>query len=459
MRTKQTKPIRLITLGCSKNTVDSEKLLKQFRANGFYTIDDQENIKPSLVVINTCGFIGDAKEESVDTILSYIDEKKKGNVEKVIVIGCLAQRYREELQKEIPEMDSIFGLNEVTGLLHYLGGNFRDELVGERILTTPSHFAYLKISEGCSHGCSFCAIPLIRGNHVSRPVEAILNEAEYLVQNGVRELILIAQDLTWYGMDLYRRRSLPSLVEKLASISGLEWIRLHYTYPAGFPLDLLRVMNQYPNICNYIDIPVQHNCNRILRSMKRGITAGKTMKLLETIRKLLPGAAIRTTLIVGYPGETDQEFDELTRFIEEFRFDRLGVFSYSHEEGTPAYRLRDDIPEKVKNQRADEIMRIQENISYELNSIKLGKVVTVLVDREEGEFYVGRTEHDSPEIDNEVLIKRDQTLIIPGNFYSVEITDIESFDIFGRVPHPPSQYFTPRPLHHGGEGERGGVIK
>ncbi|HNS17541.1 MAG TPA: 30S ribosomal protein S12 methylthiotransferase RimO [Bacteroidales bacterium] len=437
MRTKPEKTLTLITLGCSKNTVDSEKLLKQFRENGFDVSADSGNKNASVVVINTCGFIDDAKEESIDTILYFINEKKKGNVGKVIVMGCLAKRYREELLEEIPEMDGIFGVNETTELLQSLGGNLKYELTGERILTTPSHYAYLKISEGCSHGCSFCAIPLIRGKNVSRHQDDILSEAEYLVKNGTKELILIAQDLTWYGMDLDRRRSLPSLLESMACISGLEWIRLHYTYPAGFPLDLLRVMKQFPNVCNYLDIPIQHISDRVLRSMKRGITAGQTIALLETIRKELPGAAIRTTVIAGYPGETEQEFSELTRFIEQFRFDRLGVFVYSHEEGTPAHRLRDDIPLKVKTQRADEIMHIQEDISYELNVLKLNKTLPVIVDREEGGYFIGRTEFDSPEVDNEVLIEKDQTTAVPGNFYRVLITDVESFDIFGKiVPHP-----------------------
>ncbi len=438
MRIKQDNTIRIVTLGCSKNTVDSEKLLKQFRINGFDTYSDQEDGRASVVVINTCGFIEDAREESVDTILHFVNEKKKGNVEKVIVMGCLAQRYRDELLREIPEMDGVFGLNETDRLLLSLGGHLRRELTGERVLTTPSHYAYLKISEGCSHGCSFCAIPLIRGRHVSRPEEEILSEAANLVKSGVRELMLIAQDLTWYGMDLYKRRALPALVEKIAAISGLDWIRLHYAYPAGFPLELLKVMKQYPVICNYIDVPVQHISDRILRSMKRGVTARQTMTLLETIRKELPGAALRTTLIVGYPGETDNEFDELIRFVGQFRFDRLGVFIYSHEEGTPAYRLKDDIPVKVKQQRADEIMRLQEGISYDLNAGKLNTVFPVMVDREEGDYFVGRTEFDSPEIDNEVLIEKAQARVIPGNIYPVRITGVESFDIFGEIISYPS---------------------
>lgn len=423
----------MITLGCSKNTVDSEKLLKQFERNGFSILKDPSVQKASVIVINTCGFIHDAREESVDTILQCIQEKKNGNAEKVLVIGCLAQRYREELMEEIPEADGVFGVDEAPAILDSLGGNYKEELVGERILTTPAHYAYLKISEGCSRECSFCAIPLIRGKHISRPEEEILMEARNLVGGGVKELILIAQDLTYYGADLFKKRTLPRLIEKLAGIEGLEWIRLHYAYPAGFPADLLRVIHQFPNVCKYIDLPVQHISDRILTSMKRGISSAQTLDLLDTIRKQVPGIAVRTSLIVGYPGETEREFMELLEFVKQYRFDRLGIFTYSHEENTSAYGFKDNIPDKIKQEYVNEIMRVQEEISYELNQNKLNKIINVLVDREDSIYYIGRTEHDSPDIDNEVLINKERSVCIPGYFYPVRINGIESFDIFGDV--------------------------
>lgn len=430
---KQDKTLRMITLGCSKNTVDSEKLLIQFRENGFTILTGISDRKASVIVINTCGFIHDAREESVDTILQCIEEKRNGNTEKVVVMGCLAQRYREELREAIPEVDGIFGVNEASEIMRSVGGDFRQELVGERILTTPAHYAYLKLSEGCSRGCSFCAIPLIRGRHISRPEDEILREAEWLVRDGVKELILIAQDLTFYGLDLYKKRTLPCLIEKLAGIEGLEWIRLHYAYPADFPLDLLRIIKGYPKVCKYLDLPVQHISDRILKSMNRGVSSRQTMVLLDIIRKEIPQIALRTTLITGYPGETEKEFNELLDFVRQFRFERLGVFTYSHEEGTAAGTLKDNVPDRVKHQRADEIMRIQEQISYDLNQDKLNKIINVLIDREEGDYYIGRTEYDSPEIDNEVLIKKGPSVCLSGNFYPVRITDVESFDIFGEI--------------------------
>ncbi len=423
----------MITLGCSKNTVDSEKLLKQFSENGYTILSDVSGRKASVLIVNTCGFIHDAREESINTILQCIQEKKKGNAEKLVVMGCLAQRYREELRKELPEVDGIFGVSEASAILCSLGGDFRQELIGERLLTTPPHYAYLKMSEGCSRGCSFCAIPLIRGRHVSRPEDEILREADWLVRNGVRELLLIAQDLTFYGLDLYKKRTLPSLVDKLAGIEGLEWIRLHYAYPADFPLDLLQVMKENPNVCRYLDLPIQHISDRILKSMNRGISSGETMALLETIRSEVPEVALRTTLITGYPGESEKEFSELLHFVQQFRFERLGVFTYSHEEGTPARALKNNVPDRVKKRRADEIMRVQEQISYESNQNMLGRIINVLIDREEDDYYIGRTEFDSPEIDNEVLIKKGQTVCLAGNFYPVRVTDVESFDIFGEV--------------------------
>lgn len=433
MQTKKRETVEVVTLGCSKNTVDSEKLLGQLRSGGVQTDTYHSAEKPSIVVINTCGFIQDAKEESIDTILGYIEEKRKGNIDKVFVMGCLAQRYKDELLSEIPEMDGVFGLSEVPALLHSLGVVYHSELLGERFLTTRSHTAYLKVSEGCDHRCSFCAIPLIRGKHISRPQEEIILESESLVNQGVKELILIAQDLTYYGIDLYKKRALPDLVGKIAQLPGLEWLRLHYTYPAGFPFELLEVIKASPTVCKYIDIPIQHINDRILRSMQRGITRSQTIRLLESIRRILPEAAIRTTLIAGYPGETDKEFKELRDFIEAFRFDRLGIFTYSHEEDTPAFHLRDDIPEPLKRQRADEIMRLQEDISYSLNSNKIGSILNVLIEEETAEYYIGRTEFDSPEIDNEVLILKDDIPLHQGNFYSVMITGAENFDLFGKV--------------------------
>jgi ribosomal protein S12 methylthiotransferase len=423
--------IRIVTLGCSKNTVDSELLMGQLAAGGKKVLSGEEGDSALVVVINTCGFILDAKKESIGKILGYVDQKQKGNVKKVYVMGCLAERYRTDLIREIPEIDGIFGVNELPEILSSLGVNLRKELAGERLLTTPSHYAYLKISEGCDRHCSFCAIPLIRGRHMSKPMENIIREAETLAADGVRELILIAQDLTCYGVDNYHKRKLPELVEKLASIKSLEWIRLHYAYPAGFPVKLLKVLNSHPNVCNYIDIPIQHINDRVLRSMKRGITGRQTRKLLDSIRTLLPGVAIRTTLITGYPGETDNEFIELVDFIKQFKFDRLGVFPYSHEEGTPAYRLKDDIPEKIKKQRVGELMQVQEEISFELNQNKLGKVYKVLIDEEEGDYYVGRTEFDSPEVDQEVLIGKKGNSLTTGRFYPVMITGAESFDLYG----------------------------
>lgn len=431
---KTNRKIKVVTLGCSKNTVDSEVLLGKIKANDQTIIPDFSEALADTVIINTCGFINDAKQESIDTILNYVEAKKNGKLKEVIVMGCLSQRYKDTLLKEIPEIDAIFGVNEQTNILKTLGIDYKSELVGERLLTTSSHFAYMKISEGCDRRCSFCAIPLIRGKHISRTHEELLEEAKSLTSKGVKEIILIAQDLTYYGLDIYKKRKLPELVSKLTEVEGLDWIRLHYTYPTGFPLDLLEVIANNEKVCNYIDIPVQHISNSILASMKRNITSTQTYNLLDKIRDKLPDAAIRTTLIAGYPGESEKDFRELKDFIRTFRFDRLGIFTYSHEEDTPAFNLKNNIPEEVKQQRAAEIMEIQEKISLEKNRDKIGKIYKVIIDRNEGDYYVGRTQYDSPEVDNEVLIptSADKTVKV-GEFYQVHITDAESFDLFGIV--------------------------
>ena len=434
MKTKTNRKIKVVTLGCSKNTVDSEVLMGKFKANGQTIIPDFSEALGDTVIINTCGFINDAKQESIDTILNYVEAKKNGKLKEVVVMGCLSERYKETLLKEIPEIDAIFGVNEQTNILKTFGVDYKSELVGERLLTTPSHFAYMKISEGCDRQCSFCAIPLIRGKHISRPQEYLLEEAKSLTSKGVKEIILIAQDLTYYGLDIYKKRKLPELVSKLTEIEGLEWLRLHYTYPTGFPLELLDVIANNEKVCNYIDIPVQHISNTILASMKRNITSTQTLNLLDKIKSILPDAAIRTTLITGYPGESDNDFRELKDFIKTFKFDRLGIFTYSHEEDTPAFKLNDDIPEEVKQQRAAEIMEIQEEISLEKNRAKIGKTYKVIIDRIEAGYYIGRTQYDSPEVDNEVLIPTSNDKILEiGKFYQVHITDAESFDLFGVV--------------------------
>lgn len=423
--------VNIITLGCSKNVVDSEVLMGQLRAVGIDVVHESD--QPSdTVVINTCGFIKDAKEESINTILQFARAKKDGRVKKVFVMGCLAERYKKELQEELLEVDGFFGTHELPSVLKTLGVDYRKELVGERLLTTPQHYAYLKISEGCDRNCSFCAIPLMRGKHVSRPMEEIFHEASLLVARGVRELILIAQELTYYGLDLYGKRMLPELLEALCSIDDLKWVRLHYAYPSDFPQEVLDVMSAQPKICKYIDIPLQHISDPLLRSMHRATTREKTLGLLRAIREKVPGIAIRTTLIVGYPYETEAHFEELKQFVTEQRFDRLGVFTYSPEEKTAAWYLKDAIPEAVKQQRMEEIMQIQEQISLELNQNKVGKTLQVLIDRQEGEFYVGRSEFDSPEVDNEVLVTSAKTLEA-GRFYPVTITRADAFDLFGSV--------------------------
>lgn len=424
--------MNVITLGCSKNIVDSEVLLAQLQGNAIPAVHEADG-NANVVVINTCGFIDRAKEESVNTILEYAEKKEQGEIEQLYVTGCLSERYREDLEKEIPIVDAWFGTMELPGLLKKLGADYKQELLGERSLTTQSHYAYLKISEGCDRPCSFCAIPLMRGKNQSRSVEFLTQEASFLVSKGVKEIILIAQDLTSYGLDLYGKRELNKLLQSLADVPGLEWIRLQYAYPSQFPEEILDTIREYPNICNYLDMPLQHISDRMLKSMRRGITKRRTIELLDTIREKVPGIALRTTLIAGYPGETEEDYQELLDFVEEQKFDRLGVFTYSHEENTHAYSLTDDVPEEEKQARVAEIMEIQQDISYELNQQKIGKTLKVLVDRKEGKFLIGRTEADSAEVDNEVILKGKTTGIKPGDFVQAHITDAEEFDLIGEI--------------------------
>lgn len=428
---KKTK-VNIVTLGCSKNQVDSEVLLTQLKGNGIEVAHESKKDDSNIVVINTCGFIDNAKQESIDTILRYVDAKEEGLVEKVYVTGCLSERYKDDLQKEIPDVDAWFGTRDLSRLLKQLNANYKQELVGERILTNPSHFAYLKISEGCDRPCSFCAIPIMRGKHISRPMEELVLEARNLVKHGAKELLLIAQDSTYYGLDLYKKRNLADLLRNLSDVEGLEWIRLHYAFPAGFPLDVLDVMRERSNICNYLDIPLQHGSTRQLQLMRRGITREKTEELLQIMREKVPGIAIRTTLIAGHPGETESDFQEMASFVERSRFDRLGVFNYSHEDNTHSYTMQDDVPEEVKQERSDIIMEIQQGISLELNQVKVGKTFKVLVDRKEGSEFIGRTESDSPEVDNEVIIVS-QDYLRTGDFVNVKINDASEFDLSGEV--------------------------
>lgn len=434
MRTKssKTKKINVVTLGCSKNLYDSEVLMGQLKANG-QKVTHESDQKSDIVVINTCGFIGDAKEESINTILQYIQEKEEGRLEKVFVTGCLSERYKPDLQKEIPEVDEYFGTHDLPNLLKVLGADYKKELVGERLTTTPKHYAYLKIAEGCDRPCSFCAIPLMRGKNVSQPIEDLITETQKLAAHGVKELILIAQDLTYYGIDLYGERKLADLLRALAQIEGIEWIRLHYAYPTGFPLDVLEVMKTEPKICNYIDIPLQHINTDILKSMRRGHNREQLEKLLSDFRTSVPDIAIRTTLIVGYPGETRAQFEELKQWVADSRFDRLGVFAYSHEDDTHAASLTDDISDEEKQSRVAEIMELQAGISFELNQEKVGKVFKCIFDREEGGYYIGRTQYDSPDVDNEVLVVSDQHFINLGHFIEVKITEASDFDLVGEV--------------------------
>jgi len=423
--------VNVITLGCSKNLVDSELLMKQVDAQGIQVVHDSVDSDARTVIINTCGFIQDAKQESIDTILEYVREKEEGRLDNVYVMGCLSERYKADLAKEIPEVDQYFGVNSVQEIISQLGGDYRKELVGERLLATPSHYAYLKISEGCDRKCSFCAIPLIRGKQKSKPVEDVIREAELLVEKGVKEIILIAQDLTAYGTDLYGKRELSRLLETLAGIAGLPWIRLHYAYPAGFPDEILEQIRDYPNICNYLDIPFQHISDPVLSAMHRGIDRQGSLELLGRIRNTIPEAALRTTLLVGHPGEDDAAFKELMQFVEHARFERLGVFSYSEEEDTwGANNLQDSVPEDVKRSRLEELMQLQQSISLNINEKRVGDIIEVMIDRAEGDYYVGRTQSDSPEVDNEVLVQS-KSIVSPGDFINVNITEAREFDLYG----------------------------
>jgi len=413
--------------------VDSEVLLTQLRGNGVDVIHESKKDDANVVVINTCGFIDNAKQESIDTILRYVDAKEEGLVEKVYVTGCLSQRYKDDLEKEIPQVDAWFGTRDLSRLLKQLNANYKHELVGERILTNPSHFAYLKISEGCDRPCSFCAIPLMRGGHISRPIEELVLEAKNLAKNGTKELLLIAQDSTYYGLDLYKKRNLAELLKHLSDVEGIEWIRLHYAFPTGFPTDALTVMAERSNICKYLDIPLQHGSSRMLQLMRRGTTREKTEQLLQTFREKVPGIAIRTTLIAGHPGETEQDFDEMLGFVERSRFDRLGVFSYSHEENTHSHSMADDVPSDTKQERVDTIMELQQGISLELNQSKVGKTFKTLIDRKEEGTFVGRTEFDSPEVDNEVIIENKENYLRIGDFVNVKVNSATEFDLTGKV--------------------------
>lgn len=430
MRTRSPKrnKINVVTLGCSKNVYDSEVLMGQLKASNKKVVHEGEG---NVVVINTCGFIANAKEESVNTILRYVQQKEAGNVDKVFVTGCLSERYKPDLEKEIPNVDQYFGTSDLPNLLKALGADYKHELIGERLTTTPRNYAYLKIAEGCDRPCSFCAIPLMRGKHKSRPMEELVQEAEKLATKGIKELILIAQDLTYYGLDLYGRRNLAMLLGALTKVEGIEWIRLHYAFPTGFPMDVLDVMSRESKICNYIDIPLQHIADPILKSMRRGTTKKKTNQLLEDFRKTIPEMAIRTTFIVGYPGETEEDFETLKQWVAQMRFERLGCFTYSHEENTHARSLEDDVPEEVKQRRANDIMELQSQISWELNQEKIGKVLRCAIDRKEGNYFVGRTEFDSPDVDNEVLIDATKHYVDIGNFTDVAITDAGDFDLYG----------------------------
>jgi ribosomal protein S12 methylthiotransferase len=433
MRTKKKtdSKINVVTLGCSKNLYDSEILMGQLRANDKEVVHEDAQEEGDIVVINTCGFIGDAKEESVNTILHHIDRKERGEVDKVYVTGCLSERYKPDLEKEIPNVDAYFGTHDLPNLLAVLDADYKHELIGERLTTTPLHYAYLKIAEGCDRPCSFCAIPKIRGKHISTPIEDLVEEASKLARKGIKELILIAQDLTYYGLDLYKERALGRLLKALVKVEGIEWIRLHYAYPAGFPIDVLEIMRKEPKICNYIDIPLQHINNEILRSMRRGTTHEKTTALIEKFRTSVPDIAIRTTLIVGYPGETEDMFNELLNWVKSVRFERLGAFAYSHEENTYAGTLQDDVPEQVKQDRVHRLMELQSAISLELNLQKIGKTLTCIIDRKDGAYFVGRTAQDSPDVDNEVLINAQEHFLQPGKFAEIQIVDASEFDLYG----------------------------
>lgn len=441
MRTKYAKVpqvseprVNVVTLGCSKNIHDSEVLMGQLKGNHMEVVHEASNMQANdIVVINTCGFIDNAKQESIDTILQYSDLKDQGKINKVIVTGCLSERYKPELQSEISNVDAYFGTNDLPELLSTIGADYRHELLGERLLTTPSHFSYFKIAEGCNRPCSFCAIPLMRGKHLSKSIDDLVREAKFLASNGTKELILIAQDLTYYGLDIYGKRSLADLLRHLSDVEGIDWIRLQYAYPSGFPMDILDAMNERSNICNYLDMPLQHISDPMLKSMRRGTTKQKQIDLVNQIRDKVPDIALRTTLICGYPGETEQDFHEMLEWVEDTRFDRLGCFTYSHEEKTHAYTLEDDVPQEVKEGRVEQIMEIQQGISYEINQDKIGQTFKVLIDRVDGDYFIGRTEYDSPEVDNEVVVDAKTNYARIGDFVQVKIDRAEDFDLYGDI--------------------------
>ena len=439
MKTKTLKKnkVNVVTLGCSKNLVDSEVLMGQLKANKFEVEHEGHGDDHQIVIINTCGFVDNAKQESIDTILRYVKAKKEGAVEKLYVTGCLSERYKKDLEKEIPEVDAYFGTRELPKILKTLKADYKHELVGERLLTTPFHYAYFKISEGCDRPCSFCAIPLMRGKHLSVPIDELMLRAKTLAAKGVKELLLIAQDLTYYGLDIYKKRELANLIDKLSDTEGIDWIRLHYAFPSGFPMEVLEIMKAKNNICNYLDMPLQHITDNMLSSMRRGITKQKTIDLVNKIRDTVPGIALRTTLIAGYPGETEKDHEEMLQWVQETKFERLGIFTYSHEENTHAHLLKDDVSEKTKRKRADAVMAIQQEISMQLNKEKIGKNYKTLFDRKEGDYFIGRTEFDSPDVDNEVLVKaNNDTYIRIGDFENVRITDASDFDLYGELIKP-----------------------
>ncbi|MDG1237432.1 MAG: 30S ribosomal protein S12 methylthiotransferase RimO [Flavobacteriales bacterium] len=436
MKTKTLKKnkVNVITMGCSKNLYDSEVMMAQLKANKFEVEHESKQGDSSIVIINTCGFIENAKEESINTILDFVDAKKDGLVEKVYVSGCLSERYKDQLEEEIPDVDAYFGTKELPNILRTLNADYKHELVGERLLTTPDHYAYLKIAEGCDRPCSFCAIPLMRGKHRSTPIEDLVNNAKSLARKGVKEIMLIAQDLTYYGLDLYKKRALAELLKELCKVEGIEWIRLHYAFPAGFPMDVINVMKNEKKICNYLDIPLQHGSTKVLKAMRRGTTREKTTQLIHDIRSIIPNIAIRTTLIAGYPGESKEDFQEMYDWVEEMKFDRLGIFTYSHEENTHAHLSEDDVPQKTKKERADLIMELQSGVSYELNQQKIGKEFKVLIDRVEDKYFIGRSEFDSPEVDNEVLIEKNKdTYCRIGDFVNVKVFKADHFDLYAEV--------------------------
>lgn len=433
MKTKGQKKdkVNIVTLGCSKNLVDSEEILTQLRGNGIKTTHESKKDDANIIIVNTCGFIDNAKQESIDTILRYADAKDDGLIDKLYVTGCLSHRYKDDLEAEIPQVDAFFGTMELPALLKKFKADYKHELVGERIITTSNHYAYLKISEGCDRPCSFCAIPLMRGGHRSRPIEELVLQAKNLAKNGTKELLLIAQDSTYYGLDLYKKRNLAELMQRLSDVDGIDWIRLHYAFPTGFPMDVLDVMAERSNICNYIDIPLQHGSTKMLKLMRRGTTREKTEALISDIRNRVPDIAIRTTLIAGHPGETEADFADMVDFVEKSKFDRLGIFTYSHEENTHAHSFVDDVPDEVKQERANHVMQIQEEISNEINQQKIGKTFKTLIDKKESGSYYGRTEHDSPEVDNEVIIDAKLHHLRVGDFVDVKITDATEFDLYG----------------------------